>query len=177
MTKILYFILSFFALYSIVIILTFLANIIKTIYSKNRKINISQNKLIFTGDYVYIKIIIFLVGLFHIIMSLFFTNTQIGDFYEKHEYTEKYYINFSYNRNDIEFYKLTADIFSSVDTYEDLTEGTYTSRNYYITKIYFPDGNTLTFDYEKIIPQKQTSIADIDGNRYYVELTKDKVNN
>ncbi len=110
-------------------------------------------------------------------MSLFFTNTQIGDFYEKHEYTEKYYINFSYNRNDIEFYKLTADIFSSVDTYEDLTEGTYTSRNYYITKIYFPDGNTLTFDYEKIIPQKQTSIADIDGNRYYVELTKDKVNN
>lgn len=175
MTQLFTFALFFLAVWAIIVIFDFLTHLIKFIYSKLKRIDYTAPKMILSGDYIYIKVLLFLIGFFHIIMSTLFTNTQIGSLYEKSEYTEKYYIYLTYSKNDVKFYKLPADIYSSVDTYEDYNGSTHSVRNYYITKVYWPNGHIMNFDYMEIEPEKQCSVYDFEGNDYYIELTTAKV--
>lgn len=177
MTKLLAFTLCILAIWAGLVLLDFLTHFIKFIYHKLKKTDYTAPEMMLSGDYIYLKVILFLIGFFHIIMSAFFTNTQIGSFYEKSEYTEKYYINLTYNKNDVKFYKLPADIHSSIDEYEDYDGTIHSYRNYFLTKVYWPNGNILEFDYVEIEPEEQCSVSDFEGNDYYIELTKNKVPN
>ena len=168
-------ILTLLAIWAFLVILDFITHFIKFIYYKLKKVEYTAPEMIISGNYQYIKVILFLIGFYHIIMSTFFTNTQIGSFYEKSEYSEKYYVYLTYNKNDVKFYKLPADIHSSIDEYEDYDGTIHSYRNYFLTKVYWPNGNILEFDYLEIEPEEQCSLSDIKGNDYYIELTKNKV--
>lgn len=151
--ELLAFVLTILAIWTFLVILDFLSHFIKFIYYKLKKVEYVAPEMIISGKYQYIKVILFLIGFYHIIMSTFFTNTQIGSLYEKSEYSEKYYVYLTYNKKDAKFYKLPADIHSSIDEYEDYNGTIYYYRNYFLTKVYWPNGNILEFDYLEIEPE------------------------
>ena len=147
-----------------------------------------KKKLFYT-----VWILLLLLSIPHIPVICGYETTQIGDFYEAQEYKEKYYVTMSRQPNDKEnrkVYTLPAEIERSLDfsyttdIYEDYYsqehggEDVYTL-NYHITRLYFPNGGYLTFDYysENSILQveQEAEVIDYHGNIYYITLTKEKV--
>ena len=122
-----------------------------------------------------------------------YETTQIGDFYEAKEYTEKYYVLMSRQPQEKEnrkVYTLPADIERSLEYYytEDVYEDYYLqehggydvySQGYYIRKLHFPNGGYLTFDNmddSLILVGIETEVIDYHEDTYYITLTSEKVN-
>ena len=167
-------------------LLIILSNCIRYIYCKIRKYNF---KWFFICDYleesfprsssttIEVLSVIFMVGIYNCIMLRFFTNTQIGDLYEKNEYKEQYYINLFYSRDDVKNYRLPANIYSCLERYEYDDGSIETSRVYYLETIYWPNGNTLDFrgfDLPELEVNKKTYVS-YNDETYYIELTTNKV--
>ena len=103
-----------------------------------------------------------------------YETTQIGDFYEAKEYTEEYYVIMSRQPKEIEnrkAYTLPANIQRGLDVYE---------LNYHITRLNFPNGGYLKFDYDSSFSilqvEQETEVMDYHDDIYYITLTKEKVN-
>lgn len=143
-------------------------------FSKEKSNDFKWNNL-FTNKYTLTLVIcIITIGGYHFIMQTFYRNTQIGSIYEKSEYSEKYYVYLSYSKDSVKLYKLPADITSCLEEYVDSSDNLAHTRQYYISNVYWPNGNILDFDYQEITPNKKSHFCDREGNNYYIELTTEK---
>ena len=121
-----------------------------------------------------------------------YETTQIGDFYEAEEYTEKYYVIMSRQPKEQENrkeYTLPADIERSLDySYTtNVTEDYYSQEHggediyasgYHIKKLYFPNGGYLVFDEpidSTLCVEQEAEVLDYHDDIYYITLTKNKV--
>ena len=143
-------------------------------------------------------IICFLLCLPYIPILFGYETTQIGDFYEATEYTEKYYVIMSTKPESVsnrKKYTLPAeierryDLIGTTDLYEDYYSQSYGGEdiyelNYHINHLYFPNGGYLSFDYDyayeeiscsKLQINQETKVTDNHDNYYYIKLTKEKV--
>ena len=124
--------------------------------------------------------------------------TQIGDFYEAKEYTEKYYVIMSrepenvHNRKQYTLpatierrkdYSYTTEVSEDYYFQEHGGDDVYVL-NYHITHLYFPNGGYLVFDYDEALEDseltdielnKETEVIDYHGDYYYITLTNKKV--
>ena len=121
-----------------------------------------------------------------------YTTTQIGDYYEKAEYTENYVVFMSrepQKNENRKVYTLTAKISRSEDYMSSEISNNYitceqhetdiTMLCYHIEKLYFNNGGYLNFDevdseYTILEPNKEYSVEDNKGDTYYITLTKQK---
>lgn len=112
--------------------------------------------------------------------------TQIGDFYEKKEYTEDYIVIMS-RKPETELgrkeYTLPATIvrsedYASTNSRTDWLSGERSEREiygyfYHIDKLYFPNGGYLTFDEEDniVLLDEEVELEDYHDDTYYITLT------
>ena len=110
--------------------------------------------------------IVFAISSPYIPKLLGYGTTQIGDYYEKDEYTENYVVFMSrepQKNENRKVYTLTAKINSIYGCY-------------YIQKLYFNNEGYLNFDEVDSIlePNEEYSVEDNKGDTYYITLTKQK---
>jgi len=104
---------------------------------------------------------------------------RIDSFFEKSEYTTKYYVNLFPNEDSAKNYRLPADI----HVYYEDHEGDETSTSVKcirIEKAYFPNGGYVSFsdngdDEENLRFGKKVDLTDSSGKDWYVELVDEKV--
>jgi hypothetical protein len=121
-----------------------------------------------SADTLSLIVVLLLIGSFHLPKVLGFGTTQIGSFYESHEYKEYYYVEMSrepesvYNRKE---YVLPAQIW-------------HMSGGYYIQYLYFNNGGSLNFEDEEesLILNKEVRLSDEEHDTYYITLTDRKSN-
>lgn len=148
--------------------------------------HVIKNKL-FYGVWIFFL----LLSIPHIPVLFGYETTQIGDFYEAKEYTEKYYVIMSRQPKEKEnrkAYKLPAEIERVFDySYTtDVDEDYYSQEhggqdvyvlNYHINHLYFSNGGYLSFDepsYSMLQVEKESEVMDYHGDTYYITLTKEK---
>lgn len=121
-----------------------------------------------------------------------FENTNIGSFFEKDSYQERYYVYIRKDTEKFNSYKVEADIRKCDYGYPSYTEdGDETfivkGSGYFIEKAYLPNGGFITFlDDEtdglseitpnnRLHPEKEASCQDNKGNEYHIYSTTEKV--
>ena len=127
-------------------------------------------------------ILFLLLSIPHMPVLCGYETTQIGDFYEAKEYTEKYYVLMSRQPQEKEnrkSYTLPAEIERSLDySHENDGYDVYTL-NYHINHLYFPNGGYLVFDepnYSIVQVEQETEVTDYHGDTYYITLKREKAN-
>ena len=110
-----------------------------------------------------------------------YKTTQIGDFYEARQYTEKYYVLMSTkpkSNSKRKVYRLPATIERSIDDIGTTEEGRPESETrYHLKYLYLSNGGKLTFEYNEdaiLIPDEEVKVYDKNGTEYYITLTKEK---
>lgn len=163
----------------------FVALGIISLYRLIRK-NVIKNKLFYI-----VWIFFLLLSIPHIPVLFGYRTTQIGDFYESKEYTEKYYVIMSRQPKENKgrkIYTLPAEIERSLDysyttdVYEDYYSQVHGGEdvyvlNYHINHLYFPNGGYLYFDESTnsiLQVGQETEVIDYHDNTYYVTLTNEK---
>lgn len=119
----------------------------------------------------------FIISLPIIPFILGFGNSQIGSFYERDGYTEKYYVMYSKDSENSDFrkvYKLPAEIHCVKDAIPGF--------NYYyeLNRLHFSNGGYASFnesDQNELRPENEVYVVDNKGYEYYITLTKEKVKN
>lgn len=94
----------------------------------------------------------------------------IGNFFEKSNYEEKYFVNVFESDKTSKNYRLPADIRRSEKTY-------------YVLKVYWPNGGNISFVDEdgytlnepRIYINRKTRVLDRHDKDWIIELTKDRV--
>lgn len=116
-----------------------------------------------------IIIIISIISIINVFCVLLYSNTNIGSFYEKDKYFEDFYIFVSTEpfEKSKHIRKVPATIHS--------VRGGLENNSYYINSLEI-NGNKVDIEpAEEIYLNFDTEIHDIEDNRYYVQLTKNKV--
>lgn len=182
----LHIILNICSLISLLYILYIIKEIIKNILRKGKE---SLNILIYDNKIKKILLcVILLIGIGNFILDTWYKKPTIGSFYEKSEYTTKYYIYLYEDDNYINCKKLPAEIECTTNIQEKDLDYTITNKyykTYYINKIFLPSqnpkfpedytiDNCIKFDDTDININKINKVIDTKGNTYYIELTKEK---
>lgn len=113
--------------------------------------------------------IISIISIINLFCSILYSNTNIGSFYEKDNYFEDFYIFVSKEpfEKSTHIRKVPATIHS--------VRGGLENNSYYINSFEI-NGNKFDIEpAEEIYLNIDTCIYDIEDNRYYVQLTKNKV--
>lgn len=102
---------------------------------------------------------------------------RIDSFFEKSEYTTKYYVNLFPDEDSAKNYRLPADIFVY---YEEGDETSSSVKCIRIGKAYFPNGGYVSFsddgeDEKNLRFGKKVDLTDSSGKNWYVELVDRKV--
>lgn len=162
------------------------------IYRLIRRKNVKNNMFYIIGG------LFILLSLPHIPVLCGYETTQIGDFYEAREYTEKYYVVMSREPESVQNrkkYTLPAEIERRTDylytteVYEDYYFQEHGGNDiyrlaYHINYLYFPNGGYLTFvydevyenpEYSTVLLNQETKVTDYYDNDYYITLTSEKV--
>lgn len=105
-------------------------------------------------------------------------NTNIGSLFEKLEYTENYYVYMRTSDSSSKSYKLEATI--RRDEYGD---DEHNFDGYFIEELRFNNGGFVTFmekdqtphPSEELELHEEKKLQSLDGDTYYITLTKEKV--
>jgi len=153
---------------------------------------IKDRKFFKSRAFYFSWLLSFLLFLPNVPIYMGYGTTQIGDFYEKKDYTEEYMVIMSQkpqtNPNRKE-YTLPATIYRCED-YLDTTSSTHYitgersekeiyGYQYHIEKLYFSNGGYLTFDegYNVVHLNEEVKLYDRNNNdTYYITLTDQKYN-
>lgn len=113
-----------------------------------------------------------------------FGDEIIGSYFEKSEYTTKYYVNVFENEDRAKNYRLPAEIHIYIETdsedVEDDRFGYSSSRSYsekhiVLKKIFWPNGGFSYFDDCDLELEHKILCTDQNDNELYIELTNQKV--
>lgn len=89
---------------------------------------------------------------------------HIGNFFEKANYDAGYFVYVSDNPDSTKYYRLKADIRKGVD-------------NYYLLKVYWPNGGSLSFEEARLFVNKASYLTDDNDREWIVELTTHRITN
>lgn len=146
---------------------SYLAFVIICVYFVNRYShkNGFKEKTTLILTYFTLAVSILACFLFESYNAKYYGN-QIGSLFEQGEYEATYYVNLFENENRAKNYRVVAEIYR--------TEGKYT-----LISVQWPNGGELTFydtgwDYP-VKPYEKIEVKDDNGETWFVELTKDRV--
>jgi hypothetical protein len=131
----------------------------------------------------YIICLMIVIGVIWAPLSFFYKEEKIGSIFEKTEYRTQYYVNLFPEDSNSKNYRVKADIYSVLNSYsytDGDSERTVSNREYYITRAYFTNGGSISFEDsvgsgDSLIVGKKEYLVDDDKGEWYVELTNEKV--
>lgn len=137
--------------------------------NKNIKIEIIETTLKHKLAFI-IVLFIALISIVDVGLKIFYTNHNIGSFYEKDNYTEEFYIFISNTpfEESGSIRKVPAVVHS--------VRGGLENNSYYLESLTINDNVQIFFEPSpEIYLNSDTKVYDIKDNIYYIQLTKNKV--
>lgn len=140
---------------------------------------ILTNGFSLSGAFITFSFLFYMIGNgIRLTIADSFGDAQIGSFFEKNDYTAKYFVNLFPNENEAKNYRLPADIhiYYEINDNEDSFSTTKCIR---LGKIYFPQGGYLIFNddgiNESLTFGEKVSLMDSESKHWDVELIDEKV--